>query len=141
MDWLEEIEFEQSRGRVSYPEGRCKSLRPPSLKPLSVAFDSLRVQQAAELPDAARDHSFHHHADRRDVGDPRHGRLHRQTASTMGNDGFRVLRVAFAAPRSRRSFWKRMRKNPELTREEYAFVKSTRRSCAKSAFPRSAAAK
>ncbi len=46
------------------------------------------------------------------------------TASSMGNDGFRVLRVAFVGGRpDPKLFLEMMRRNPELTREEYAFVK------------------
>lgn len=46
-----------------------------------------------------------------------------QTASTMGNDGFRLLRVAFTGPRNAKQFLEAIRKNPQLTREEYAFIK------------------
>jgi len=45
------------------------------------------------------------------------------TASTMGNDGFRVLRVAFVGRRDPKSFFEALKRNPELTREEYQFVK------------------
>lgn len=45
------------------------------------------------------------------------------TASTMGNDGFRVLRVAFTGHPDPKWFLEHLRRNPELTREEYAFVK------------------
>jgi putative ABC transport system permease protein len=46
------------------------------------------------------------------------------TASTMGNDGFRVLRVAFVGGRpDPKRFLEAIRKNPELTLEEYAFVR------------------
>jgi putative ABC transport system permease protein len=47
-----------------------------------------------------------------------------QSASTMGTDGFRVLRVAFTGVQNPRKFFEAQRKNPELTREEYEFVKS-----------------
>ena len=47
-----------------------------------------------------------------------------QTASSMGNDGFRVLRAAFTGPRNAKQFLEAIRKNPELTREEYAFIKN-----------------
>lgn len=46
------------------------------------------------------------------------------TASTMGNDGFRVLRVAFVGRRDPKEFLEALRRNPELTREEYTFVAS-----------------
>jgi putative ABC transport system permease protein len=46
------------------------------------------------------------------------------TASTMGNDGFRVLRVAFTGPRNPKAFLEALHRNPELTREEYEFVRS-----------------
>ncbi len=45
------------------------------------------------------------------------------TASTMGNDGFRVVRVAFVGARDPKKFLEAIRKNPQLSREEYAFVK------------------
>jgi putative ABC transport system permease protein len=45
------------------------------------------------------------------------------TASTMGNDGFRVLRVAFVGQRDPKAFMLALQRNPELTREEYQFVK------------------
>ncbi len=47
-----------------------------------------------------------------------------ETATTMGSEGFRVMRMAFAGPRSAKQFLEAIRRNPELTREEYAFVKS-----------------
>ncbi|MGH9558468.1 MAG: ABC transporter permease, partial [Bryobacteraceae bacterium] len=46
------------------------------------------------------------------------------TASSMGNDGFRVLRVAWVGHRDPKDFAEALRRNPELTREEYAFIKS-----------------
>jgi putative ABC transport system permease protein len=46
-----------------------------------------------------------------------------ETASSMGNDGFSVLRVAFTGPRDPRRFLEAQRVNPELRREEYAFLK------------------
>lgn len=46
------------------------------------------------------------------------------TASTMGNDGFRVLRIAYVGRRDPKSFFQALQRNPELTREEFAFVKS-----------------
>ncbi|HEY7335634.1 MAG TPA: ABC transporter permease [Bryobacteraceae bacterium] len=46
-----------------------------------------------------------------------------QTASSMGNDGFSVLRVAFTGPRDPKKFIEAQRNNPELRREEYAFLK------------------
>ena len=47
-----------------------------------------------------------------------------QTASSMGSDGFRVLRMAFVGRRDPKQFLEALRRNPELTRDEYAFVKS-----------------
>lgn len=47
-----------------------------------------------------------------------------QTASSMGNDGFRVLRVAYMGQRNPKAFMLALQRNPELTREEYAFVKA-----------------
>jgi putative ABC transport system permease protein len=46
-----------------------------------------------------------------------------ETASSMGNDGFSVLRVAFTGPRDPKKFIQAQRTNPQLTREEYAFLK------------------
>ena len=46
-----------------------------------------------------------------------------ETASSMGSDGFSVLRVAFTGPRDPKQFLEALRRNPVLTREEYAFVK------------------
>jgi putative ABC transport system permease protein len=45
------------------------------------------------------------------------------TASSMGNDGFRVLRVAYIGNRDPKKFLEALQKNPELSREEYAFVR------------------
>jgi putative ABC transport system permease protein len=47
-----------------------------------------------------------------------------ETASTMGSDGFRVLRVAFVGRRDPKQFLDALRRNPELSIEEYEFVKS-----------------
>ena len=47
-----------------------------------------------------------------------------ETASSMGSDGFRVLRVAFVGRRDPKQFLEALRRNPELSRDEYAFVKS-----------------
>jgi putative ABC transport system permease protein len=46
-----------------------------------------------------------------------------ETASTMGNDGFRVLRVAFTGNRDPKAFLEALRRNPELSREEFEYVK------------------
>lgn len=46
------------------------------------------------------------------------------SASNMGTEGFRVLRVAFVGAPNPKAFLEAQRKNPQLTREEYAFVKS-----------------
>jgi putative ABC transport system permease protein len=46
-----------------------------------------------------------------------------ETASTMGSDGFSVLRVAFTGPRDPKRFIEAQRTNPQLTRAEYAFLK------------------
>jgi putative ABC transport system permease protein len=47
-----------------------------------------------------------------------------ETASTMGNDGFRVVRVAFVGRRDPKGFLEALKRNPELTREEFAFIKA-----------------
>jgi putative ABC transport system permease protein len=46
------------------------------------------------------------------------------TASTMGNDGFRVLRVAFVGRPDPKRFLEALKRNPEISREEFAFIKS-----------------
>ena len=47
-----------------------------------------------------------------------------ETASSMGTDGFRVLRIAWGGQRSAKRLLEMLQRNPQLTREEYAFVKS-----------------
>ncbi len=47
-----------------------------------------------------------------------------ETASSMGNDGFRVLRMAFVGRRDPKQFLDALRRNPELRLEEYAYVRS-----------------
>jgi putative ABC transport system permease protein len=46
------------------------------------------------------------------------------SASTMGTNGFRVLRVAFGGLQDPKKFFEAQQRNPQLTREEYAFVSS-----------------
>ncbi len=46
-----------------------------------------------------------------------------ETASTMGNDGFRLVRVSFAGRRDPKTFLEAIRRNPELSREEFQFIK------------------
>src|SRR5215467_1016330 len=46
------------------------------------------------------------------------------SASNMGNDGFRVLRVAFTGFQNARKFFEAQQRNPQLSREEYAFLKA-----------------
>jgi putative ABC transport system permease protein len=46
------------------------------------------------------------------------------SASNMGNDGFRVLRVAFTGIQNAKKFFEAQQKNPQLSREEYGFIKS-----------------
>jgi putative ABC transport system permease protein len=46
------------------------------------------------------------------------------SASTMGTDGYRVLRAAFSGPQNVKKFFEAQQKNPELNREEYEFVKN-----------------
>ena len=50
-----------------------------------------------------------------------------ETASSMGNDGFSILRVAFTGPRDPKKFIQAQRSNPELRREEYGFLKERAR--------------
>ena len=47
-----------------------------------------------------------------------------ESASTMGNDGFRVVRAVFGGFQDAKKFFEAMQKNPQLTREEYEFVKN-----------------
>jgi putative ABC transport system permease protein len=49
------------------------------------------------------------------------------SASNMGNDGFRVLRAAFTGIQNARKFFEAQQRNPQLTREEYTFIKSRAR--------------
>jgi len=46
------------------------------------------------------------------------------SASTMGTDGFRVLRAAFGGYQDAKKFFEAQQKNPQLTQEEYEFVKT-----------------
>jgi len=46
------------------------------------------------------------------------------SASTMGTDGFRVLRAAFGGYQDVKKFFEAQQKNPQLTREEYEYVRS-----------------
>jgi putative ABC transport system permease protein len=46
-----------------------------------------------------------------------------ETASSMGSDGFSIQRMAFTGRRDPKAFLEALRRNPYLTREEYAFVK------------------
>jgi len=46
------------------------------------------------------------------------------SASTMGNDGFRVARAVFGGFQDVKKFYEAVQKNPQLTREEYQFVQS-----------------
>lgn len=46
------------------------------------------------------------------------------SASSMGNDGFRAVRMAFVGPRNPKAFLKALQRNPQLTKEEYDFVKA-----------------
>jgi putative ABC transport system permease protein len=45
------------------------------------------------------------------------------SASSMGTDGFRAVRMAFVGPRDAKAFLKAMQRNPQLSKEEYDFVK------------------
>jgi putative ABC transport system permease protein len=47
-----------------------------------------------------------------------------QSASTMGTDGFRVLRVAFGGFQDPKKVYEAQQRNPQLTRAEFAFVSS-----------------
>jgi putative ABC transport system permease protein len=49
------------------------------------------------------------------------------SASNMGNDGFRVLRAAYAGFQNAKKFLEAQQRNPQLTREEFAFIKSRAR--------------
>lgn len=46
------------------------------------------------------------------------------SASSMGTDGFRAVRMAFIGPGNPKEFLKALQHNPQLSREEYVFVKS-----------------
>ena len=47
-----------------------------------------------------------------------------QTASSMGTEGFRVVRMAFMGRFDPKQFLEMLRRNPELKREEFDFIKS-----------------
>jgi putative ABC transport system permease protein len=47
-----------------------------------------------------------------------------ETASSMGSDGFSVQRMAFTGRRDPKAFLEALRKNPQLKREEYEFVRT-----------------
>jgi putative ABC transport system permease protein len=49
------------------------------------------------------------------------------SASNMGNDGFRVLRAVFTGIQNAKKFLEAQQRNPQLTREEFAFIKSRAR--------------
>ena len=46
------------------------------------------------------------------------------SASTMGNDGFRVLRVAFGGLIDAKKFYEAQQRNPQLSRAEFDFIKN-----------------
>ena len=46
------------------------------------------------------------------------------SASSMGTDGFRAVRMAFVGRRDPKAFLKALQHNPQLSKDEYAFVKS-----------------
>ncbi len=46
------------------------------------------------------------------------------SASSMGTDGFRAVRMAFVGPGNPKAFLKALQRNPQLSTEEYDFVKS-----------------
>jgi putative ABC transport system permease protein len=46
------------------------------------------------------------------------------SASSMGTDGFRAVRMAFVGRRDPKAFLKALQRNPQLSKEEYDFVKS-----------------
>jgi putative ABC transport system permease protein len=46
------------------------------------------------------------------------------SASSMGTDGFRAVRMAFVGRRDPKAFLKALQRNPQLTKEEYDFIKS-----------------
>ncbi len=46
------------------------------------------------------------------------------SATNMGTDGFRAVRMAFVGRRDPKAFLKALQHNPQLTKEEYDFIKS-----------------
>ena len=46
-----------------------------------------------------------------------------QSATNMGSDGFRVVRVAFTGLQNQKQFFEALQKNPRLTPEEFDFIK------------------
>jgi len=45
------------------------------------------------------------------------------SASSMGTDGFRAVRMAFVGPRDPKAFLKALQRNPQLSKDEYDFIK------------------
>jgi putative ABC transport system permease protein len=46
------------------------------------------------------------------------------SATNMGTEGFRAVRMAFVGRRDPKAFLKALQRNPQLTREEYDFIKT-----------------
>src|SRR6476659_10627673 len=46
-----------------------------------------------------------------------------EKVSDMGSDGFRIVRMAWFGPWDPKKFYEMMKRNPEIKREEYEFVK------------------
>src|SRR3984885_9451189 len=44
--------------------------------------------------------------------------------SNMGADGFRVVRMAWFGPWDPKKFYEMMKRNPEIKRDEYEFIKA-----------------
>ena len=57
-----------------------------------------------------------------------------EKVSDMGADGFRVVRMAFIGDWDAKKYLELLRKNPELRREEYEFVKANANWSKKSQF-------
>src|SRR6266404_152313 len=46
-----------------------------------------------------------------------------ENVSTMGSDGFRIVRMAFIGNFDPKKFLEKQKKNPELSRDEYIYLK------------------
>ena len=92
-----------------------------------IALDSLAQEQAAQLPDAARHHPGHHHADRRHRADPRHGPLHRRQGLQHGRRRLPHRAHGLVRHWDPKKFFEMQKRNPQIQPDEYEFVQEKSR--------------